>query len=168
MEPRGQSPRCPSNLPPSDSLRESIRRGLSVFMAKSRGILPCGIVARLLGLSPPTQNIILHGTNSAQNSTFVRGGNPSDSSGRRRIKAQATLEFAFCLIVVFLIFYSCIKAMQWVGIALVRPSIEHKMITKNPPNDDVEAEFLSAPLKQSKDELPELDLVFQGNILNNP
>ena len=133
-----------------------------------RRIEPCGIVARFLGLSLPTQNIILHGTNPAQNSTFVRGGNPSDSSGRRRIKAQATLEFVFCFIVVLLIFYSCVKAMQWVGIALVRPSIEHKMITENPPDDDVWAGYLSNPLKLPKDELPDLDLVFQGDVLNSP
>jgi len=80
-------------------------------------------------------------------------------------QAQATLEFAFCFIVVMLLFYSCVKAMQWVGIALVRPRIDHQEVMRNPPNDvDVDWGDLMKPLDLPEGELPELDLVYQGNI----
>ncbi|MDP8265727.1 MAG: hypothetical protein P9M07_02140 [Candidatus Aceula meridiana] len=36
-------------------------------------------------------------------------------------KAQVTLEFVFCFFIVMLIFYSCVKALQWLGKALIGP-----------------------------------------------
>ncbi|MDP8265173.1 MAG: hypothetical protein P9M12_06840 [Candidatus Aceula lacicola] len=84
---------------------------------------------------------------------------------RNKTKGQATLEFAFCFLVLLLFFYSVVKAMQWIGITLVKPSKEHRQMyaegMSNSPNYN--------PLNQLRgvdETLPKLDLVFNGDILD--
>lgn len=43
----------------------------------------------------------------------------------QNFKAQVTLEFTFCFLIVLLIFYGCLKAFEWVGVDLAKRRIAH-------------------------------------------
>ncbi len=83
--------------------------------------------------------------------------------------AQATLEFIFCFLVLLLIFYSCVRALQWVGVALVRAVSEQDQVAQNPPNDfDLNPGAIGQPLLQPSGEVPDLRLMFKGQLINDP
>ena len=48
------------------------------------------------------------------------------------LRGQATIEFTFCIFIIFLFVYSFIKIFQWTGIGLAeRGQIHDKVLTRN-------------------------------------
>ena len=90
---------------------------------------------------------------------------------KNRTKGQVTLEFTFCLFVVLLIFYSCVKTMQWLGRALAKPGIEHQAFREYDPGEGVgtrTASDMGSPLEIPTGDLPPLDIIYRGEPLVNP
>ena len=86
----------------------------------------------------------------------------------KKREAQATLEFVFCILIVFLIFYSCVKAMQWTGKALVKPGTEHQTIWQEAmPGYNSTTKQMQEILDLEGD-LPKADFVYRGNFMNKP
>ncbi|MDD3374218.1 MAG: hypothetical protein PHY73_00650 [Candidatus Omnitrophica bacterium] len=80
-------------------------------------------------------------------------------------KAQATLEFVFAFIVVMLIFYSCVKALQWAGIIFVRPIVSNESVKQNPPADNAEWWEFKDQMTRPSEEIPQLNLIFQESLM---
>jgi hypothetical protein len=86
--------------------------------------------------------------------------------------AQATLEFAFAFIVVVLILYSCVKALQWLGLVLGTPVQRHHQglytwpgATSSFPNYDPVKQLDAADAEANKG-MPSLKLIFTGQLLH--
>jgi len=45
--------------------------------------------------------------------------------------AQATIEFIFCMIIVFVMMYTTVRVFRWTGIDLVERRIRHDQVLKN-------------------------------------
>lgn len=84
--------------------------------------------------------------------------------------AQATLEFAFAFIVLVLIFYGCVKAMQWLGIIAISPIQQHYQgIYSYSYTSQGNSSYASAvdQLSQGAKKFPQLKLVFPGHLMGN-
>jgi len=92
-------------------------------------------------------------------------------------KAQATLEFIFAFIVLLLIFYGAVRAMQWAGVVFGSSSNQHYALLHNGctntgalqnKNNWEMAGFNT--LQQlgdgSSTPLPKLKMTYDGNIIN--
>lgn len=85
-------------------------------------------------------------------------------------RAQATLEFAFAFIVLVLIFYSVVRALQWLGPVLGSPVKLHyeglyQGATSNSPQFNYVAQLKKADEK-CKAQLPRLKLVYPGQLFS--
>jgi hypothetical protein len=83
-------------------------------------------------------------------------------------QAQATIEFAFAFVVAILIFYSCVRVIQWVGVALVNPGLENEASKRNSPADNDAGSVLGESMGRFSGELPEPDFVFKNNVVHSP
>ena len=88
---------------------------------------------------------------------------------RKKMQAQAILEFVFSFVIVALIFFSCVRSMQWVGFALVRPGLEQDEVKSNPAPDNADTwGWAWNALERPSGELPDLKLVFNGELIKAP
>ncbi|HOD12842.1 MAG TPA: hypothetical protein PLO93_04085 [Candidatus Omnitrophota bacterium] len=84
--------------------------------------------------------------------------------------AQATLEFAFAFIILVLIFYSVVRAMQWLGIVMLSPVQQHYQgIYSYQYTNSANSSSASAlhQLSHGDKKYPQLKLVFPGQLLGN-
>jgi len=72
-------------------------------------------------------------------------------------KGQVTLEFVFCFLIIILIFYSCVKALQWVGITLVKTHREHTLIHQGTT--------ATQQLNNVSDDVPTMQLMYTGRLM---
>lgn len=73
------------------------------------------------------------------------------------LSAQVTLEFIFCFLVVLLIFYSCVRALQWFGQAIVAPHHEHRKMHQTAP--------LTQQMETPSDHYPRIRLIYDDEFL---
>ncbi len=78
---------------------------------------------------------------------------------KQNFLAQVTLEFIFCFLMVLLIFYSCVKAMQWFGKATIAPHAQHRSMHQSQTNA-----FLQ--INQPADFPVPIRLMHRGNIFD--
>ncbi|MFA6379298.1 MAG: hypothetical protein WCX16_05930 [Candidatus Omnitrophota bacterium] len=81
--------------------------------------------------------------------------------------AQATIEFAFAFIVLVLIFYGCVRALQWLGIVLLAPSTTHYQGLYSWPGAKDNCSTCS-PVDQLNNvdaKLPKLKVVYPGQVV---
>ena len=62
-------------------------------------------------------------------------------------KGQVILEFTFCMIILLLLIYGCIKAFRWAGVSLADRRITHESTLFSSPNELYSA-LDDGPLKQ--------------------
>ena len=76
----------------------------------------------------------------------------------KNTSAQVTLEFTFCFLIVLLIFYSCVKALQWYGKAIIAPHVQQFSIHEaiNPKNQ----------LRNPADTHVPIRIMYRGEFLN--
>ena len=86
--------------------------------------------------------------------------------------AQATIEFVFAFMIVALMLYSCVKAMQWLGIALGSPVQNHYQGLYSWPGAN-NADPTVSPQQQltaadtaTTQGMPKLRLIFTGQLTN--
>lgn len=92
-------------------------------------------------------------------------------------KAQAAIEFTFAFIVVVVMFYACVKALQWIGVAMIGPVGQHYQgLYSYPPGPDGGASTNNPrfnPVNQlanvdKKTMRPKMKLIFDGKLLKEP
>ena len=92
-----------------------------------------------------------------------------------RKRAQATLEFAFAFIVLVVIVYGCVKALQWIGVAMIGPVGQHYQglysyppglgaSTSNPNFNPVD-QLANVDQKTMR---PKMKLTFYGDLFKKP
>ena len=77
-------------------------------------------------------------------------------------KAQVTLEFTFCFVVVLLLIYGCIMAFKWAGVSLAARQKQHNDTLTSGINEQW-VEWETGPLKQLNPDFAEpvpMDMVF--------
>lgn len=82
-------------------------------------------------------------------------------------QAQATIEFVFVFIVLVFIFYSCVKALQWMGVAMVSSKgghyqglYEYPLTNSSDPGANAVMQ-LDGAIDRA---MPEMNLVYPGQI----
>jgi hypothetical protein len=83
----------------------------------------------------------------------------------QNLKAQATIEFAFTFIVLVFIFYSCVRVLQWMGVALVSSTSSHYQGLYNYPlatTSDPKAHAVEQLENINEKTLPDLKIVYRG------
>ncbi len=83
--------------------------------------------------------------------------------------AQATIEFAFAFIVVVLVFYGCVKVMQWLGLGLGTPVENHRAGLHGQCQGASPSCEASSQLDESNFpsmSMPRLRAVFNGQLIN--
>ena len=66
---------------------------------------------------------------------------------RQTTRAQVTIEFTFCLIIVLLLIYGCIMAFRWAGVSLAERRISHDT-TINASVNELWEDLSMSPAKQ--------------------
>jgi uncharacterized protein (UPF0333 family) len=85
--------------------------------------------------------------------------------------AQATLEFVFAFIVLVVIFYGCVKTLQWLGVVLISPVNKHYqgLYSWSGTLNAGSASYNYVQQLNSGDvRLPSLRIVFPGQLFNSP
>ena len=89
-------------------------------------------------------------------------------------KAQATIEFVFAFIVLIVMFYGAVKALQWLGLALASPVQQYRDGLYEYPKDDPLGATTSNPNFDPREQLksadsrmiaPRMKLTVDGQVL---
>lgn len=85
---------------------------------------------------------------------------------KNKTRGQATLEFAFCFLVVLLIFYSIVKTMQWIGVSLSQTANQHEDMYADGSTTGLRDYDPMDQLKIVDEKNPKMEIVFNGELFD--
>ncbi len=83
-----------------------------------------------------------------------------------KLKGQATLEFAFCFLVVLLIFYSIVKTMQWIGVSFSQTANQHEVMYADGSSTGLHNYDPMDQLDAVNEKNPQMNIVFNGEVFD--